>query len=339
MRGGLRTRYREEEEESAFVSMTDMTVSFLFIVILLLAYFAQQYSENDTVARSIYEEVVKERDEAVEQRNEAQQKIILLQKAILEKEKIIADLQDQLEDKQKEIDELNKQIQALRDRIRQLEEELKRLRQVDPLEAYLASSASQRRRILERLRDQLKIDFPELDVVISEETDALRFQGDGLFDTGSSTLRPDRKPIVETLASRLAQILPCYTLGKHARWSVDCNPGHAIIEALQIEGHTDSTGDFTANLTLSTNRANSTFTTMVERASELVEFLNFRGQPVLSVAGYGQMRPVKDNSTKEGRDTNRRVDLRIIMYTPSRSEEIERIRAALELTRLGEIAN
>lgn len=216
---------------------------------------------------------------------------------------------------------------------------MKRLRQVDPLEAYLASSASQRRRILERLRDQLKIDFPELDVVISEETDALRFQGDGLFDTGSSTLRSDRKPIVETLASRLAQILPCYTLGKHARWSVDCNPGHAIIEALQIEGHTDSTGDFTANLTLSTNRANSTFTTMLERASELVEFLNFRGQPVLSVAGYGQMRPVKDNSTKEGRDTNRRVDLRIIMYTPSRSEEIERIRAALELTRLGEIAN
>jgi Outer membrane protein and related peptidoglycan-associated (lipo)proteins len=338
MRGGLRTRYREEEEESAFVSMTDMTVSFLFIVILLLAYFAQQYSENDTVARSIYEKVDKEREEVDKQWKEAQRNIILLQEAIREKEKIIADLQDQLKDKQKEIDELNKQIQALRDKIRQLGE-LKRLRQVDPLEAYLASSASQRRRILERLRDQLKIDFPELDVVISEETDALRFQGDGLFDTGSSTLRSDRKPIVETLASRLAQILPCYTLGKHARWSVDCNPGHAIIEALQIEGHTDSTGDFTANLTLSTNRANSTFTTMLERASELVEFLNFRGQPVLSVAGYGQMRPVKDNSTKEGRDTNRRVDLRIIMYTPSRSEEIERIRAALELTRLGEIAN
>jgi len=338
MRGGLRTRYREEEEESAFVSMTDMTVSFLFIVILLLAYFAQQYSENDTVARSIYEKVDKEREEVDKQWKEAQRNIILLQEAIREKEKIIADLQDQLKDKQKEIDELNKQIQALRDKIRQLGE-LKRLRQVDPLEAYLASSASQRRRILERLRDQLKIDFPELDVVISEETDALRFQGDGLFDTGSSTLRSDRKPIVETLASRLAQILPCYTLGKHARWSVDCNPGHAIIEALQIEGHTDSTGDFTANLTLSTNRANSTFTTMLERASELVEFLNFRGQPVLSVAGYGQMRPVKDNSTKEGRDTNRRVDLRIIMYTPSRSQEIERIRAALELTRLGEIAN
>ncbi|MET3855354.1 hypothetical protein ABIE40_002443 [Rhizobium sp. OAE497] len=34
MRGGFRTRYREEEEESAFVSMTDMTVSFLFIIIL-----------------------------------------------------------------------------------------------------------------------------------------------------------------------------------------------------------------------------------------------------------------------------------------------------------------
>ena len=67
--------------------------------------------------------------------------------------------------------------------------------------------------------------------------------------------------------------------------------------------------------------------------------MNFRHQPVLSVAGYGQMRPVKDNSTKEGRDTNRRVDLRIIMYTPSQSAEIDRIRQALSQNSSGGIAN
>lgn len=332
MRGGFRTRYREEEEESAFVSMTDMTVSFLFILILLLAYFAQQYSEKDTVPRPIHEEVIKER-------NDAQQEIMRLQEIIVSHEATIAALQEEIDKKKVEIERLQAEIAKLQAEIRELKEALEKLRRVDPLEAYLATSAIERRRILETLRDQLKIDFPDLEVIISEETDALRFQGDGLFATGSSTLRPDRKAIVETVASRLSQILPCYTIGPRSSWAAECNPGNAIIEALQIEGHTDSTGDFAANLALSTNRANSTFSTILGKSGELVEFFNFRYQPVLSVAGYGQMRPVKDNSTKEGRDTNRRVDLRIIMYTPSQSAEIERIRHALSQNSSQGIAN
>jgi len=281
MRGGFRNRQGEDEEESAFVSMTDMTVGFLFIVILLLAYFAQSYSEKDFVPRPLYEEVK-------EQRDRQEQEIAQL-KAIIEE-----------------------------------------LRKSDPLEAYLTTAAIERHRMLTRLRDQLKIDFPDLDVVISEETDALRFQGDGLFSTGSAILRSDRRHVVETLATRLQDILPCYTIGEHSKWEQSCNTGYAIIEALQIEGHTDSTGDFIANLGLSTARANSTFSTMLGISPLLVDFLNFRSQPVLSVAGYGQMRPVKDNRLKEGRDTNRRVDLRIIMYTPSQSSEIDNIRQALQ---------
>ena len=228
-----------------------------------------------------------------------------------------------------EHDLARQEIVQLQETIEELKRELEKLREIDPLETYLALSAVERRRILETLRDQLRIDFPDLQVFISEENDALRFQGDGLFASGSPLLRSDRRTIVETLATRLSQILPCYTIGERSNWKPECNPANAVIEALQIEGHTDSTGEFNQNLTLSTARANNTFATIINRSPELVEFLNFRAQPVLSVAGYGEMRPVKDNNTKEGRDTNRRVDLRIIMYTPSKSEEIERIRKAL----------
>lgn len=228
-----------------------------------------------------------------------------------------------------ERDLARQEIVQLQETIEELKRELEKLREIDPLETYLALSAVERRRILETLRDQLRIDFPDLEVFISEENDALRFQGDGLFASGSPVLRADRQTIVETLATRLSQILPCYTIGERSSWKPECNPANAVIEALQIEGHTDSTGEFNQNLTLSTARANNTFATIIGKSPELVEFLNFRAQPVLSVAGYGEMRPVKDNNTKEGRDTNRRVDLRIIMYTPSKSEEIERIRKAL----------
>ncbi|MET3855353.1 OmpA family protein [Rhizobium sp. OAE497] len=298
----------------------------------MLAYFAQQYSEKDTVPRAIHEEVIK-------QRNDAQKEIVRLREIIVSHEATIITLREEINKKQMEIERLQAEIAKLQAEIKELREALEKLRKVDPLEAYLATSAIERRRILETLRDQLKIDFPDLEVVISEETDALRFQGDGLFATGSSTLRPDRRAIVETVATRLSQILPCYTIGPRSKWTAECNPGNAIIEALQIEGHTDSTGDFTANLALSTNRANSTFSTILGKSGELVDFLNFRHQPVLSVAGYGQMRPVRDNSTKEGRDTNRRVDLRIIMYTPSQSAEIDRIRQALSRNSSGGIAN
>ncbi len=280
MRGGYRRRLEEEEEESAFVSMTDMTVSFLFIVMILLAFFASQYS-GDAVPKPIHDTVLSEKDDAIAE-------------------------------------------------IRRLEDLLNKLSTVDPLESYLVMSASQRLQILENLRNQLRVDFPDLQVVISQETDALRFQGDGLFRSGSSDLRSDRRSIVETIAARLHKILPCYTLGQAASLDEPCdNSGGAIIEAVQIEGHTDAVGGDVSNLMLSTARANSTFIVMTTKEPRLVEHLNFREQPVLSVAGYGKMRPVADNETAEGKATNRRIDLRIIMYTPSRSEEIAKIRDAL----------
>lgn len=316
MRGGFRVRHQEEEEESAFVSMTDMTVSFLFIVMLLLAFFASQYSENDTVSRTMYEDVVVERDTALEE-------IEKLRALVSEKEK-------RIEEQSVEIDRQRDEITQLQQKIAELEEIIAKSKKPDPLEAYLTRSAAERRRILETLRNQLKVDFPDLQVVISEESDALRFQGEGLFDRGVSTLKADRRAVVEKIAARLEQILPCYTLGPKKSWNAECNPSLSIIEALQIEGHTDSDGAPDSNLNLSTARANSTFTTMTESKPGLVDFHNFRNQPVLSVAGYGQMRPIRTNDTPEGKATNRRVDLRIIMYSPSRSDEIERIRNSLE---------
>ena len=180
------------------------------------------------------------------------------------------------------------------------------------------------------MRRDLKLDFPELQVIVSAEKDALRFKGDGLFESSSWTLNPDKRRIVEGLADRLNTLLPCYTLGPKTEWKEDCNPIGAVIEAVQIEGHTDATGSDNTNLTLSTSRANETFFAMIERQPELTAYMNTQSQPVLSVAGYGEMRPVEDNNLDEGRATNRRIDLRIIMYTPRSLEDIERVESELQ---------
>lgn len=304
----LDRHHESEGEESAFVSMTDMTVSFLFIVMILLAFFASQYSGSDVVAKSEYQRVTS-----------------LLKAVEAERDELLEKTKKQLV----EITELNKKVIELEAEIKRLKEQLSKLGLTDPLERYLAETAAERRRILETLQNELKVDFPELKVVISQESDALRFEGDGLFNSGSSDLRADRRAIVEKIASRLDQLLPCYTLGERARWSAACNLGFSVIEAVQIEGHTDSVGSENSNLVLSTARANTTFMAMTAKEPGLTEHLNVRKQPVLSVAGYGEMRPVTDNNSSEGRATNRRIDLRIIMYTPAKSEEIDKIRNIL----------
>lgn len=357
MRGSARQRRHEEEEESVFVSMTDMTVGFLFIVILLLAFFASQYNPSQMVPKPEYDQLKEEhqtlqaqhralqveRDALLAEIERLRRQIEILDQKIAELEEQIARLKanvtsltDDLARAEAERDRLaaelaqaKSKIAGLETRVAELETELDKLRQPDPLETYINQSLAERRRILEQLRDKISIDFPELKVVLSEESDALRFQGDGLFRSGSARLRPDRIAFVETVAAKLEELLPCYTLGQQSRHRSDCNSGFALIEAVQIEGHTDADGGDMTNLSLSTARANDTFRAMTEHEPMLVDHLNFKGQPVLSVAGYGKMRPVADNGTVEGKASNRRIDLRIIMYVPARSEEIEKVRIRL----------
>lgn len=321
MRGAfIRRRHSAEEEESAFVSMTDLTIGFLFIVILLLAFFANQYDPAKSIPLPVYETVKAEREAALVELRAAEGRVQQLQAAN-------SALSRELE--------LSHQVaQELREKIAALEAEIVRLKLPNPLETYINQSLVERRRVLETLREKLKREFPEklypgLDFVLSEESDALRIQGDGLFRSGEKFPREDRAKFIESLSTQLNTLLPCYTLGENSRWSAGCNEGFALIEAVQIEGHTDSDGSDFNNLNLSTARANNTFKIMTDHEPRLLQHLNYRGQTVMSVAGYGKMRPIALNESVEGKAANRRIDLRIIMYVPKKSEEIEVVREKL----------
>jgi chemotaxis protein MotB len=284
MRRLERNRARADEEESVFVTMTDMTISFLLIIMILLAFFATQLNSEDTVPISTHEQVVKERDQLLEE---------------------LARLRAQLE----------------------------KLQIANPLEAYLSEAIDQREQMLTQLRKRLQIEFPELEVEISTERDALRFQGEGLFNSGSSQLKFQQRQVVETMGRLLDEILPCFTLGERAVRGGDCDSGDALIEAVQIEGHTDSDGSDLNNLRLSTDRANATLLVMLDEDRSILAHQNLRDQPVMSVSGYGEMRPIATNQTISGKAANRRIDLRIIMYSPSSVEEVEDLSRRLDALR------
>src|SRR5690606_37313297 len=73
--------------------------------------------------------------------------------------------------------------------------------------------------------------------------------------------------------------------------------------SIEIVGHTDSTGDTQSNLLLSENRAKTVNDYLIDHLVP-AERLSFKG--------YGESFPLADNSTEEGRKTNRRTEFKII---------------------------
>lgn len=73
-----------------------------------------------------------------------------------------------------------------------------------------------------------------------------------------------------------------------------------------VSGHTDSTGSDSYNQTLSKKRAQSVADYLISR-----EVLTDR----FEIIGFGESQPVADNSTPEGRELNRRVEITLLPIT------------------------
>jgi OmpA-OmpF porin, OOP family len=99
------------------------------------------------------------------------------------------------------------------------------------------------------------------------------------FDTGKATIKPDSQSIVD----QIVQLLRNDSTLK-----------------LSIEGHTDNVGTVASNKTLSDARAKSVVAAIVAKGIDAGR---------LTSIGYGQDKPLADNSTEQGRAKNRRVEL------------------------------
>ncbi len=115
----------------------------------------------------------------------------------------------------------------------------------------------------------------------------VKFGSDVLFDTDKYAL----KPAAEKSLNELAQLIRSY-------------PGHPVL----IEGHTDSVGNAAHNQTLSENRA--------EAVKDWLVTNGHISDACITIRGYGATMPVASNATAEGRQKNRRVEVRIIKPAP-----------------------
>ena len=73
---------------------------------------------------------------------------------------------------------------------------------------------------------------------------------------------------------------------------------------IEIAGHTDATGPDQYNLGLSERRAKSVMKYLLEKEGIDKERI--------TIVFYGENKPVENNTTKEGRKKNRRVEFKIL---------------------------
>jgi len=99
------------------------------------------------------------------------------------------------------------------------------------------------------------------------------------FAFDKADIQPDSRPIIDEIVKLLQD-----------------NPGLNVT----VEGHTDNVGAPDYNKGLSDARAKSVVAALTARGIEARR---------LTAVGYGQGRPIADNSTDEGRAQNRRVEL------------------------------
>jgi outer membrane protein OmpA-like peptidoglycan-associated protein len=186
--------------------------------------------------------------------------------------------------------------------------------QINNTNKQLTTAEDTRRNILENLQRSLK--DQGIPVEIDIENGILRLPENILFDQNRSDLTGSGREAVIVLGHSLGTILPCYTTLPGEGRPNSCPDTPHSIEAIFIEGHTDSDGDDALNWNLSVKRALNTYHSMVSGTPKLAMLQNPRAQAVLSISGYGKQRPVKANDTADNKRQNRRIDLRFIMTTP-----------------------
>jgi outer membrane protein OmpA-like peptidoglycan-associated protein len=99
------------------------------------------------------------------------------------------------------------------------------------------------------------------------------------FDSGKSTIKKESMPVVE-------QIIEMMRLAPDIK--------------ISVEGHTDSDGSNESNLKLSEARAKAVVEAITKGGIDAAR---------LSSAGFGEEKPISDNTTADGKAKNRRVEL------------------------------
>ena len=277
-----------------FLSMADLLIGVLFIFLIIMFYFALNFSEFAKFAKEY------------------------------EKDKnLIATLSKENEDLKSKIEELTEENKKL---VGKLGNALKRAeiaeKKAAELENVILSVNETKIEILKKIQERLmKLDFR---VEIDEKTGVIRLPQKEMFATAEYELSSDGIENINKLSMVLGEILPCYSKlnNQHKmEYLLKCDRlSKNKIDAVFIEGHADARPFYSPsiknNQELSTKRALSAFNAITSN-EKISRLKNSNNEFLLSVSGYGDKRPLPCFDAQEVcYSKDRRIDLRFIMEIP-----------------------
>lgn len=185
-------------------------------------------------------------------------------------------LNQELQQTNEELNERNTELNAKLEEVEQYKKEL------EEHQKYIND--------LEGIKSDLENTVGVLETKIENGRLRVHFQGDILFESGKHYLKEEGKQVLESVFPILSKSV--------------------VQNDIFIAGHTD-------NVPIrddAKDRYESNWVLSTYRAIEVVKYLVEKGISPQSVtaAGYGEYKPIADNSTDEGKTKNRRVELFLI---------------------------
>ncbi|MBN1238669.1 MAG: OmpA family protein [Gammaproteobacteria bacterium] len=177
-------------------------------------------------------------------------------------------------------------LEASRTRVSELEEEIR------DLDERLGGVSQERVALMQRVEaeERLRERFASIESLFTRDEARISREGDQVvLRLVGLTFAVGSDDVDGSYAGLLDKV----------RQAINVFPNSQVI----VEGHTDSYGSDEANMALSRQRAESVSAYL----STQLGVPAFR----ISAAGYGETRPIANNETSQGRERNRRIDIRI----------------------------
>ena len=153
--------------------------------------------------------------------------------------------------------------------------------------------------------DRLQQAFSEADVraSIDDRTGTVSLRNDILFDVDSAELKPDSRAYLDTFFAAYASVM------------LDASVAE-VIDGIVFDGHTDTSGEYDHNLTLSSERAESVLQYCLESMENgLSEEDKAAIGAMAGTVGHASDQPVYAEDGEIDMDASRRVTVRFVLRT------------------------
>jgi len=278
-----------DSEQNFWPSYADMmsSIALILFFIMLLTYLTNLKTSDDlNITSGLLSQTQSELDISNAAKENAESKLAEMNRILDDVKKMLDDANVELEGKKLILVDQQQTIDAQAIYLSQAQSELEK--------AYgqMENIVGIRRRILEQIKQNIDAVMGDSSKVSIGENGNIILNEGVFFDSGKSDLKPESVVILNRLIDVFYTFLS--------------NPDNAkYIESIIIAGHTDSDGTEENNQILSTSRANAVLAYLLS-SDALKPYSQY-----FCAAGYGETRPVADNSTEEGKAQNRRIEISI----------------------------